>query len=118
MSSDSIPIKVKGKVVGTLENGVYTTPRNSWNHYYRKGRGYPISVSVLDILLRCGCRTIRIEETQVDRTIHVYECPLELYLKGQILHYPPYDNQRNVKLRRMKHLQSDDGAESYQTRLA
>lgn len=63
---------VNGKKVGVIVDGVYITPRNVQEHYYRKQQGYPINVEVLDELVKRGIKLIIIQTYVIDENTHDY----------------------------------------------
>ena len=121
----SMKIYAEGKMVGNLVGEVFTAKKKSWRHYLVVREGYAISESALDTLVRYGCKTVVIEETRPDKSKHRYQCPLKMYVDGEVFHDPPHDRQRSVKLRRLTYLGRiddkgnlvDDDGDTYQTRL-
>jgi len=87
-----------GKVVGTFEDGVYETTRKQKGHYYWKGKGYPIDVSVLEQLQALSCHTIVINEILSEYRARKHYFTLEQYMNAAEFHYPPYEPQKCVSL--------------------
>lgn len=91
------------KMVGEIIENVYISHRISKYHFYIKGRGYPISNSILHKLKDKNISTIRIVEQGLK--IRVFECPLSKYLDAVLIQEPNFDQQRCVPLSEMKLIQ-------------
>ncbi|GGK31713.1 hypothetical protein GCM10010965_25700 [Caldalkalibacillus thermarum] len=57
-----LPVKVKGKVIGYTEKGVFIKPVKSSRHYFEKYDGYAVQASVVPTLRRRNVHTIRLIE--------------------------------------------------------
>jgi len=88
-------LRVGGKIVGRVEKGVYITHRNYKKHYYFRGRGYPISDSILRELKRIGIERILIIENSSGKK---FETTVTKYLKTKSFKIEGYDTQRVVAL--------------------
>ena len=93
---------VGARMVGVLSKGVYTTIRNSTVHYYRLGKGYPISNQKLKEVKGDGGHTVHIVEQRKDGTERVYEASIQAYLDAVIIEEPPYEKQNCLPLKQMK----------------
>lgn len=97
-------LKVNGKIVGEVKNGVYLTVRDKNKHFFWKGKGYPISESVLKRLKELEVKVIRIVEKPSGK---VFECDLELYLYGKSFHEAGYDAERCVSIHSLREVNSN-----------
>jgi hypothetical protein len=91
-------LRVNNKVVGDFDNGTYRTARNFRQHYYRKGRGYPISVSILEELKALSCHTIIIDETTSTGARVLHHFVFDVYDTAEVFQYEGYDAQKCVPL--------------------
>ena len=96
-------LKVNGKMVGAVKNGIYFTVRHKNKHFFWKGDGYPISESVLERLKKLEVKRIRIMEKPSGK---VFECDLEMYLYGDEFHEAGYDAQRCVAMHNLREITS------------
>jgi len=93
-------IKIGGKIVGNIQDGVYITTRRK-EHFMRKYGGYGISEAILKVLLDRGVQTVRIIYDGV-RGRKVFDCPVEYYTKSPNVHYFGNDRQKFVPQYLMK----------------
>ena len=96
---------VNQKNVGHLDKDTYITTRNSVRHYFRKGKGYPISDDVLKKLKAAKCKNIMVVEHAVNKNFKIkvnrYKTTLQKYLAADLFQYKDYDAQRCVPLSEM-----------------
>ena len=95
-----------GKVVGTYndERKIYVTDREESLHFYFKGKGYPISVSILKKLKELGCKYIMIIEYSKYGKIKRFVCSFDDYNKQKSFQEAEYDEQKCFELKRMREL--------------
>lgn len=92
---DSKVLRVEGKIVGRVEKNVYITHRNRKKHYFFKGRGYPISDSILQELKKRGVERILIIENSSGEK---FEATVTRYLKAKPFKIKGHDTQRVIPL--------------------
>lgn len=90
--------------MGEVKNGAYLTVRHKDKHFFYKGRGYPISESVLKRLEELEVKVVRIIEKPSGK---VFECDLEMYLYGNRFHEAGYDAQRCVSIHSLREVNSN-----------
>lgn len=95
---------VNHKSVGHLDKDTYITSRNNARHYFRKGKGYPISDDVLKKLKVAKCKKVVVVEYLANKKTNRYTVPLQKYLDAELFQYKDYDAQRCVPLSEMKKL--------------
>ena len=88
-----------GKVVGQFRDGFYETTRNQKDHYYWKGRGYPIDVAILEQLKSLSCHTIVIAEVLSTKRTRKHYFAFNDYWDAEAFHHPPYEPQKCVPLK-------------------
>ena len=94
--------EIMGVFVGILEDGVYKTRRKTAHHFYIKGKGYPISVKILEELKELNCELIKIIEEKDGVVIAIYETEFFNYYYGNEFQEKGYDKQRVFPLREMR----------------
>src|SRR3990167_4916752 len=92
---------VEGKVVGELEGKIYITHRDSVEHFYRKGLGYPISISVIKELLKREVEDIIIIEHRQDGSRHQYKAKVVDYALMDSFQEEGFDLQKCLPLKNM-----------------
>jgi hypothetical protein len=89
------------KIVGEIvrEQSLYITRRNPDEHYYRKGKGYPISTDILDRLSGMGIKDILILEDDIPNRVHNrYFMHVADYMSEPVFQELNYDPQRCAPL--------------------
>lgn len=91
--------------VGHIFKDMFVTYRRYPMHFFRKGQGYPISVSALEMLQQQGVTKIKIiEKREGELAEHEYICDLQLYLNGSPVHEEHNDEQMVVPLELMERI--------------
>src|SRR4030042_730839 len=90
-------IEINGKVVGEIIGKIYQSHRISSKHFYVKGRGYPISNSILKMLKDKNVEIIRIIEHGT-KAVKIYETTLQKYLNAVLIQESNFEAQRCVPL--------------------
>ena len=94
--------KVGSKVVGRLEDDTFHTFRVAKTHFYIKGRGYPISNSILKELRDNQCKYIMIHETRAGGVLKLWKCLLDDYLDAVLIQEGGFEQQRVLPLSKME----------------
>ena len=90
-----------GQAVGYLENGIYHFERRV-GHFFVKGKGYPISDSILQELKRDGCTTVMLIEKRKNNNTKVYITDLDSYLNSPLFQEAQFDTQRCYPVKDMR----------------
>jgi len=97
---------IKNKFVGEANGDIYTTKRSAKEHYYRKGQGYPISVSILDKLKQIGVKYIMIKEyDRYDGIEKKYLTFVSSYDYVKPFKEGNFDEQKCIMLKNMEELE-------------
>lgn len=100
-------VLLDGKYVGKIRDNTYFTERKKKEHFYRKLRGYPISLAILEKLQERGnIENIVIIEKLESGVENKYICRLRLYLSGKKIQHEGYDAQLVVPLSKLKPLRA------------
>jgi len=97
----------KGEIIGKLIGNVYSSKRYSHSfekdgnkyisHYYVKGKGYPVSDSILQDLKLNGCEEIKI--IAIGKTkLSIFTFSIQEYLDAPVFQENGYDKQRCVSI--------------------
>lgn len=97
MASETV--EIKGRVVGEIVGDCYITHRYSKKHFYKKLRGYPISVSVLKYLKSRNVKVIYIKEHRQNGTVHRYKTFVSDFDAIREFQEYPFDAQKCIPLR-------------------
>lgn len=100
----------RGNIVGWLAGNIYHTTRNVWDHFYVKGRGYPISVSILDKLVRDGCTHILLKETAKNGE-RLFLTEIKNYLDMDPFQEEGFDVQKCYPLKKMSEVKKKEDNE-------
>jgi len=92
-----IEIRLKGKIVGKLIGDTYYTHRDPDRHFYHKGRGYPISTSVLNKIKEMGCKYVFIIEDSPERK--KYKVRLKRFEEVNSFQEIGFDSQKCLPLK-------------------
>lgn len=90
-----------GKLAGTVENGVFVKKVIFQKHFFRKGKGYSISVSVLNLLKKHGVKEVEIQEHRKAGD-YVYRVGTEAYFSAPLFKYDGLEEQRCLPLENMR----------------
>jgi hypothetical protein len=93
-------VMFRGRRVGEIIGDVYVSHRNTREHYFIKGKGYPISTDVLKFLSSQNIRLIRIIELGAKGT-HIYETSLLNYVQAPTFKEGDFEEQRCYPLKSM-----------------
>lgn len=91
--------------VGEVEGDKYFSPRVFDKHYYFKGQGYPISVSVLDDAKSKGAKFVVIIESRKGEPVRAFMAEMRSYDILPSFQERGFDLQKCVPLRYMKSVQ-------------
>lgn len=72
---------IDGKTTGRLEGDTYYCHKNV-NHFFRKHRGFAMSKTMIDELIREGCKFVVIYYHGAKRT--TYKCSIDAFLRSGI----------------------------------
>lgn len=105
----------KGKIfignrsAGWMENDIYYTRRSNRRHFFRKLKGYAISVSILKVLKQYGIKWILIMEyDRNDERNFSYRCLLSDYDLIQPFRIKGWDEQKCIPLKMMKKVKKNE----------
>ena len=90
-----------GKLVGNVYGSKYVSIRDSGKHFYRKGKGYPISDVVLAYLDSIGVVSVVIIE-RGDGRVQSFKCLLSDYKEGVLVSEGGFEGQRFIPLKQME----------------
>lgn len=95
-------VRFSSKVVGDIVDGIYITRRIPSKHFFRKGLGYPISVTILKLLAANKVNKIRIIEK--GQKVKTYETELINYINAREFNEEGFERQRCFPLKEMKEI--------------
>lgn len=78
---EEIDMWLNNKIVGKVRNNMYVSIRNSTEHYFIKGKGYPISIEILEKLVKLKVEKIKLIVFETKQTC-VYVCDIQKYLSA------------------------------------
>jgi len=87
------------KLVGNVYGSKYVSIRRPDKHFFRKGKGYPVSDVVLRYLDGVGVGFVVIIEQSSE--CKSFKCKLSDYLKGSLISEGGFEGQRFIPLKNM-----------------